>query len=168
MDIVTAEQWKAILNTTAYSESREEYIERVKEEGFEIYYPNDHELFLDIDSTEAYNDFYARIERLSVEYKGVKVVYDEPSKSGLPRRHIVVYMPFPLKNHYHRIAYQAVLCSDYMRELLSLFRVDSGDPFPSLFSDKKNAFGDLDFSFDEILEDEETVDDNKKEEPKCP
>ncbi len=154
MDIVTTEQWKDILKTTAYSESREEYVERMKEKGFEIYYPNEHELFLDIDSVEAYNNFYIRFERLSAEHKGVKVVYDEPSKSGLPCRHIVVYMPFPLKNHYHRIAYQAVLCSDYMRELLSLFRADSGDPFPSLFSDKKNAFGDLDFSFYSISEDE--------------
>lgn len=80
----------------------------------------DNELFIDIDTEERFNLFEA-MQHILCKYFPVTGILISPSKQGLPHRHIVV----TLDNDYglgHRIALQAALGSDSMRELLSIRR----------------------------------------------
>lgn len=57
-----------------------------------------------------------------------------PSKSGGEKQHIRVFLPFNVEP-VERIALQAALGSDGVRELLSLRRVRGDDPHPTLFAE---------------------------------
>ena len=124
-----------VLKTESYREKREHYVQRMKDEGFEIYVPAENELFIDIDSSEQYDRFNTAAARLSTELEGDIKVSVKPSKSGLPKRHAIVTLPFEVE-HEMRIALQAVMGSDPVREMLSIFRLWQGDPCPTLFADK--------------------------------
>lgn len=116
---------------------RPEYIRNQKARGFEIVVPGKDELQIDIDSEEEYQKFWKRFECL--QYNGVdaEIIYDQPSKSGKNgRRHIVIKMPIEM-DPVKRIAFQAALGSDWVRELLSLLRFENGDVDPTLFVEKK-------------------------------
>ncbi len=125
------------------SEEREKFIRRMKKEGKKVNTPRSHELFIDIDDDEQRKIFHRNFRALldNVSNLGLKssatptIVYNKPSKSGPPRRHIIIY--FPLYgggfSDIERIAWQAALGSDPMRELLSLVRSFKGDSFPTLF-----------------------------------
>ena len=56
-----------------------------------------------------------------------------PSPSGRPgRHHVVVTMPRPV-SPMERIALQAILGSDPIREMLSWFRIERGIEEPTIF-----------------------------------
>jgi len=133
--------WNCVLAAAGfYKEDSKEYVDRMQSDGYEIYYPECDELFIDIDSNAAYSLFLMRFSRLVQEYPEAKVIYNQLSKSGEPRRHIIVKMPFSL-DIYTRIFCQAALGSDLVREKLSLFRADKGDKYPTLFADKEMPNG---------------------------
>ena len=105
--------------------------------GFRVVSPLENELFIDIDSEEQMKIFTSRLtERVRKEI-GVVEWTANPSKSGLPKRHITVTLDkgwLPLE----RVFLQLYLGSDPTREYLSLFRIINGDPEPTLFFEKKD------------------------------
>jgi hypothetical protein len=106
-------------------------------EGFTIMTPADNELLLDIDTEANWEFFLKAIKRLIEEYPGGIAWRSWPSKGGLPKRHVSVRMPFDM-DAAQRIAFQAVLGSDLVREMLSLFRSQQGDPLPTLLAEKES------------------------------
>jgi hypothetical protein len=75
---------------------------------------------------------YSRLK--SEERFGAATAKWKPSKSGLPHRHVVVASPRNMLSPAKRIALQAILGSDPLREMLSMFRYLNGDPYPSLLA----------------------------------
>ena len=118
-------------------EMREEFIARMEKEGFKVVIPEDDEIQIDIDCDAQYELFQRMYVRLRKEYEDVELISATISKGGLPGRHIVIRLPFDLESPAERIAFQAALGSDPMRELLSLFRARNGDSHPTLLVEKK-------------------------------
>lgn len=114
------------------NEARDDYLRKMRNSGRVIVVPSDMELQIDIDSDEHYAAFQraiACIERNEVfQFEAVEKV----SSSGLPHRHITVHLPFQVEP-WQRIALQAALGSDPMRELMSAVRMLKGDVHPTLF-----------------------------------
>lgn len=120
------------------NELRESFISRMKAEGYDIVYPAANELQIDIDSDEQYAVFKQAIACVNRNWEEIgEVTYEEhPSKSGFPSRHITAKMPFDVEP-WQRIALQAALGSDPIRELLSATRMLRGDIHPTLFVELK-------------------------------
>lgn len=116
------------------NEEREQYISRMKKEGYEVVYPKDNELFIDIDSEDDLQLFRDQYEIFHRDYKVTSMQMRE-SRNGLPGRHVIVTLPFFVTD-IERIAYQAALGSDPVRELLSLRRLKDEDDHPTLFVEK--------------------------------
>ena len=124
----------------------------IKQSKNKVVFPKPNELQIDIDSEEAYQTYLRRIKAFKAYYNCSEVV--TPSKSGLPKRHIVIsvesYKAIP-KSEYiingkfgstaksfsnvERVAWQAILGSDPARELLSLIQIEEADPSPVLFEE---------------------------------
>jgi len=115
--------------------TREEYIEKMEEEGFVIVYPKPNELQLDID-TQQQMDQFDRLKWLFDSQLPATEFKMAHSKSG-EGYHITVTLPFDVTN-IERIALQAALGSDPLRELLSIFRYSRNDAEPTLFVERKN------------------------------
>lgn len=108
--------------------------------GLVVVTPEDNELLIDLDTEEAYAQHLKILEVLD----GRGIIYEHkvaPSKSGLPNRHVTLklisgpsasYLPVPL-DPWQRIALQAALGSDPVRELLSCMRVFRGITPPTAF-----------------------------------
>lgn len=116
------------------NEAREMFIARVESEGFRVVLPADNELLIDIDTEQHYATFLRSLESVvrNVGNFSDWRIEAHPSKSGLPRQHITISLPFAV-DPYERIAWQAALGSDPMRELLSAIRLMRGDAHPTLF-----------------------------------
>lgn len=117
------------------NETREEFLSRMINSGFVVIEPKDNELFIDIDNDEQYQMFNKNFEILQREYKPAQILYDKPSKSGLPRRHIIIQMPWRLRD-IERIAWQGALGSDPTRELISCIRLKRNIIKPIIFIEK--------------------------------
>lgn len=119
-------------------ESREEYIAGVAEAGGTIREPQPNQLFLDIDSTEQYDEAMRRfrmfVHELSHEYEYPPNWEETPSISGDGHWHVVITLPFEV-DIWQRIAWQSALNSDPTKELLSCFRILRGDSKPVLFAE---------------------------------
>jgi hypothetical protein len=118
-----------------YQENRKQYVNRMIEEGYEVIYPEDNEIQIDIDSDEQNERFLKQFEILEREFGYIKTI-STISKNGLPGRHYRLFFKRNL-SHIERIAYQAALCSDPVKELLSIFRLERGDDYPSLLVEVK-------------------------------
>lgn len=116
-------------------EERLSLVARAAEEGLKVVYPTDNELQIDIDSEEQYAVFQRRMEVLERNIPGEYGVEEHPSKSGLPKRHVTITVPFVVDT-WTRIALQASLGSDPVRELLSCCRTLKGGPMATLFLEK--------------------------------
>lgn len=117
----------------------EHAFEKASDEGCVVVTPKNDEIFIDIDSDHQYKLFKSRLERFNRNVTDpLEIVKDNPSKSGLPRRHVVVKSPFEL-SHWSRVALQAALGSDGVRELLSCCRIVMGDKIPTLFIEPSGA-----------------------------
>jgi hypothetical protein len=127
-----------VLSHEKYLESRLQYVERMSAEGYSIYQPEDNELLLDLDTEEDFAFFQKAVARLQEEYPLWGITwFAHASKSGLPHRHAIVNLGYGQHiTSLERVAYQAVLGSDRVRELLSLFRYFAGDPCPTLLAEK--------------------------------
>lgn len=118
---------------------RLDFIKRQEAKGMVINYPEANELLIDIDTTDQYNTFLQQLEILERNIVGLdrELIKCWASKSGLPACHISVRLPFDLVTPAMRIAFQAALGSDPMRELLSLVRLKNGDDFPTILVEKE-------------------------------
>jgi len=109
--------------------------------GMQVVTPAKNELFIDIDSDEAYRNCKRRIRDFRAMYN--LSVKDHPSKSGLPHRHVYISLfdkldnsPVEL-NSVLRICLQFAFGSDNIRETLSLYRHLSGIKDPTRFFEPK-------------------------------
>lgn len=120
------------------NERREDFMARMVAEGFVIVLPKPNELQIDIDTDEQFDNFIRASESLAMNWwlETPCVVETHPSKSGLPSRHITITLPFDV-DPWQRIALQASLGSDPMRELLSSIRLMKGDVAPTLFVEQE-------------------------------
>jgi hypothetical protein len=122
------------------NETRLDYIKRMEAEGNRIVLPADDELLIDLDSQEhidAFKKSWPIFERDVLLHVGIAPTYTSaPSRSGPPRTHVTVKLPFEIVTPEERIAWQAALGSDPVRELLSMLRDMRGDEHPTLFVEK--------------------------------
>ena len=115
---------------SAYRENRIAYVNRKKQEGYSIFYPEENELLLDIDSENDLQRCKLSISRMEDELQ--EALPFSVFKSTTPG-HYHISIKFPRKiDMLERIALQAVLGSDRVREMLSLFRLWQGEAHPSL------------------------------------
>ena len=112
-------------------EDREEYCRRMVAEGLVVVVPADDELQIDIDEEAQYDQFIGQLDRLRRMYPSLRWI-EHPSRNGLPGRHITVSTGSVL-TAWQRIALQACMGSDPVRELLSACRIHRGDGVPTLF-----------------------------------
>ena len=122
---------QALIDEYDFVESREKYIARMREGGYAVVYPTEYELQLDIDTQAQYDQFLTLYPVLAREFATCSYV-EWASKSG--GIHICVRMPIELTNT-QRLALQACLGSDPLRELLGLVRESYGIENPTLFSE---------------------------------
>jgi hypothetical protein len=105
------------LNTHYLLETKKIQCDAAIEAGLSIVGADDRTLLLDIDSEEALRQ-YVKVRAVLEDFVEIEYITKLPSKSGLPHMHIVVHLSEPIPI-YARIAIQACLGSDPMRELLS-------------------------------------------------
>lgn len=88
--------------------------------GLVVRYPKEDELFLDIDSEEAWN-LHVSLFKIFREHEDPDAVaVRNPSPSGKPGRyHVIVTLSRPVKSVEERIIFQALLGSDTKRELIA-------------------------------------------------
>lgn len=115
--------------------SEETRNKKAQDENLMIVYPEDNVLQIDIDNEHSYLVFQNQMKILCNFLKVLNWI-DNPSKSGLPKRHITVHLDksvTPLE----RIALQAMLGSDRIRELLGFIRLNRGELRPTCFFERK-------------------------------
>lgn len=105
------------------------------DENLEVVFPAKNQLQIDIDSDHAFN-IYQETKEIVERYYGLILEDIKPSRSGLPKRHITITLYGDL-NEFERIALQACLGSDRIREILSVIQARHNDPHPTLFLEKK-------------------------------
>jgi len=118
------------------NETREDYIKRMGAEGFVVYYPKANELLIDIDNVQHEDVFARSFEILKREFPDVTMRQNK-SKSGVGT-HIRIELPWELST-FERIAWQAALGSDPVRELLSCIRAVRNDEHPTMFIEKAST-----------------------------
>lgn len=116
---------------------REEFIRQMKAAGYRIVAPEPNQLQIDIDTPEQYAVYQHAIECVMRNWpRCAALTFEEhASKSGWPARHITITLPFEV-DPWQRIALQAALGSDPIRELLSATRLLKGAELPTLFVEK--------------------------------
>ena len=116
-----------------------------KKIGCKVVKPEANQLQLDIDSEDAYDVYKKRIMEFEHHSNYIIRVEKHPSKGGLPKQHITLSVyesdgdtPH-LFGEYERIALQAVLGSDIIRETLNVWRLISGCENPSRLFEPLNG-----------------------------
>ncbi len=112
-------------------------LETAFKEKLRVVIPKSTELFIDIDSDADYAQFNEAYSRLKL-YGFFPPLYrtENVSRNGLPGRHITVTLRTDV-SPLERVALQAILGSDWKRELYSLFRIKQEEPLPTLFFEKE-------------------------------
>lgn len=88
--------------------------------NLDVKYPAPNELFLDVDSAEDFKHFISLFDRLQVHLPDVTFTWTK-SKSGGDKKHVIVTFPSELGfSEIERIAWQACMGSDRIREFLSM------------------------------------------------
>jgi len=109
-------------------------LDKARKEGLRVVVPTAFELQIDIDSEEALFEFERRYD--FARQLGLVSSYSmRPSKSGGERYHVTARVPLKI-TPLERITLQAILGSDWRREILSLERLNKGDAIPTLFFEK--------------------------------
>lgn len=111
-------------------------INRAAIENLEVVFPTRYELFVDLDTELSYQMFIRQFQIFQKFIDSDSEYFEEPSKSGLPKRHVTVGLSRPVQDETQRILFQALLGSDRVRELLGYVQVNNGDPHPTLFLEK--------------------------------
>lgn len=144
-----------------YEAENREWISKVKAAGFSITKPDYlNEIFddvtnkaacnncfvvmpqanqaqIDIDSKEAYQEFWCRFNRFT-DYLGLPQPIQEPSKSGKDHWHVTMTFPRDLSD-LERLAIQSIFGSDSMREMLNLMRYLTKGVTDSCFFEPKQT-----------------------------
>lgn len=115
--------------------SEEKREEKCLAQNSRIVYPTDWEIQLDIDNEHSYLLFNNQI-RIARQYLSIVGIEEHPSKSGLPKRHITITLDYKV-TPLERIALQACLGSDRIRELLGFMRLNLKQTNPTCFFEKK-------------------------------
>lgn len=95
-----------------------------------VVYPEDNELFIDIDNDNQLRIFEKRIKEIAPLLNGGVSVDKKPSSTP-GHFHIIVRADGESFNEIERILFQAILGSDLVRETLSTFRHLRGDKNPT-------------------------------------
>lgn len=109
-------------------------IRRAKEKGLRAVIPKANQLLLDFDTEEQYVLYKERVKRLNQSIPVVEV-YNQPSKSGLPKRHLILEMECDI-DPAGRLVLQQYLGSDPTREFLSFLRTLQDDPYPTILFER--------------------------------
>lgn len=116
-----------------------ECFEVAEEKGLRVVFPEANQLQIDLDTTEAYEEFQKRFERW--EWKkthggppGMRVM---PSVSGLPHLHVTLTFEDRKFTEVERILLQTALGSDPTREFLNAMRYFSGVKKPTRLFERK-------------------------------
>lgn len=124
-------------DTTEDTMGWERAVKDAAAKGCKIVLPEPNQLFVDIDSQATYEHF------INVGMKHLRRIYPDAglrikvSPSEEPwHYHATVTLPEPIENDITRIALQAMLGSDPVRELLSWERLVRGLRVPVLFFEK--------------------------------
>jgi|SRR5579885_3497909 hypothetical protein len=124
---------KGILYDPEGMPNSERAIDEAEINNLVVKFPTSHELFVDIDNEHSFILFQYQFT-LYTRFIDPEATYAvTPSKSGLPKRHIVVTSPQMEFSEFERVAYQAMLGSDRTRELLGAVQAANDDPHPTLF-----------------------------------
>lgn len=116
-----------ISSETAYREAADD--------NLDVVLPEPYDLFIDIDGEEDMKRFDRGMD-VMIQQFNAQVIKSTPSRSGLPKRHLIVRLNRQVTNA-ERIALQAALGSDPVREILGIVRVQHNDPHPTLFLENK-------------------------------
>lgn len=119
---------------TYNDEDREALFSYFESQGYKVVKPSEYELQVDIDGREEWERHLVLRVRLA-QMGLVERIEEQPSPSGLPNRHVTITLNIPL-TPFSRIAFQAALGSDPMRELLSLQRAVQGIKDATVFFEK--------------------------------
>jgi hypothetical protein len=114
-------------------------LKEAEENNLVVVFPGESELQLDLDTEHAFN-IYLELKPIIERYYGIEKEKITPSRSGLPKRHVTVTLYTKLTS-YERIALQAILGSDRVRELLSAIQEMQGDQHPTLFLENRPTEG---------------------------
>ena len=106
-------------------------IEQAARESLEVKFPAANELFIDIDNEHSFLMYQKQMDIVK-KYIGASEEEITASRHGLPGRHVVVTLDHDV-TELERIALQACLGSDRVRELLGFVQNQNGDPHPTLF-----------------------------------
>lgn len=125
--------------------SRQQYLDSLDAQGLKAVFPNADQLQIDIDNPqqlEVFERSWAILRREIMkecpDTCDEPLLFRAPSKSGAPGKfHITITVPGWQLEPVDRIAFQAALGSDPVRELLGLIRYMRGVAEPTLFAEKK-------------------------------
>jgi hypothetical protein len=106
-----------------------------KEKGLKVVLPEDNQLQIDLDTEEAFDEFNRRLDWFEFE-KGAYTAESHFSNSGKPHRHITLTFKNVKFEEYQRIALQAALGSDIIREYLNCKRLWKGCKNPTRLFEK--------------------------------
>jgi hypothetical protein len=112
-------------------------LELAAKEGLSVVYPKSNELQVDVDNDQSYLFFIKQRDTLGWML-GIESITENPSKSGLPRRHITVRLKKSV-TALERLCLQACLGSDRVRETLGYARHKNGESNPTLFFEKRET-----------------------------
>jgi hypothetical protein len=132
--------WEPVDAGKDYAEVRSEVAHRDAEaKGCVVVVPTNRQLFIDIDSKAALNDFWRcwSVFREQEQLHNEDMVRSDSPSGEKHHEHIVITLKRDLESDEERIMLQALLGSDPMREMLSWKRVKLGDKTPTLFFEKK-------------------------------
>jgi hypothetical protein len=104
-------------------------------ENLDVVYPKDNQLLIDIDNQHSFLLYHKQMDIMR-KYLGATEEAIAPSRNGGEGRHITVTLDHPI-TELERIALQACLGSDRVRELLGFVQYKNNDPHPTLFLEKK-------------------------------
>ncbi len=115
------------------SAPNENAVDKAARLGMKLVLPEPNELFVDLDNHEAIKDFKVRWEEFLKVYPLSSVTYTT-SKGG--NLHAYITMLEPVESMTHRIALQAALGSDPLREMIAVKHLLEGYEYPSCFFEK--------------------------------
>jgi len=105
-----------------------------KSKGRGVVYPNEFTVQIDLDSEEELVEFKQRFELFDRLFK---VIGFKITKSTTPNHyHVRIEMDQAVLNEAERILFQALLGSDFRREMISYARLLAGDKHPSVLFEK--------------------------------
>lgn len=118
------------------SEVREDAVEKAKRLGLLLVKPTDTQVFVDIDSPEALLIFHQRLVVFQRIYRESYVEKVSPSQT-IGHYHAIVEIPeMKCIGQHERIALQAILGSDPLRDTLAIYHGRAGYEHTSVFFEK--------------------------------